>query len=139
MPRQTKGKLGAKLKVPGFDAERFLRLAGIPKKLVDYSPSTIIFAQGDSCNNVMYIQKGAVRLSVLSSAGKEAIVATLQAGDFLGEGALAGQSIRMATATAVAETSVIVVPKEEMIQLLHNNPGFSDRFIKYILSRNIRI
>jgi CRP-like cAMP-binding protein len=139
VPRPAREKLGTKPRVSGFDAESFLGSAGITKKLVDYSPSTTIFAQGDSCDSVMYIQRGAVRLSVLSHAGKEAIVAMLGPGDFLGEGALAGQSIRMGTATAVSETSVVVVPKEEMIQLLHNNPSFSDGFIRYMLSRNIRI
>jgi CRP-like cAMP-binding protein len=87
----------------------------------------------------MYIQKGTVRLSVLSHAGKEAIVGVLGPGDFIGEGALAGQPIRMGTATAVTATSVLIVPKKQMIQLLHDAPGFSDRFIEYMLQRNIRI
>jgi CRP-like cAMP-binding protein len=139
MPRPAREKLRTKAKASAFDAKLFLASAGITKKLVDYSPSTTIFAQGDSCDSVMYIQSGAVRLSVLSHAGKEAIVAMLGPGDFLGEGALAGQSIRMGTATAVSETSVVVVPKAEMIQLLHHNPSFSDGFIRYMLSRNIRI
>ena len=99
----------------------------------------MIFAQGDPSDAIMYIQKGAVRLSVLSHAGKEAIVGVLGPGDFLGEGALAGQPIRMGTATAVSATSLLVVPKEEMIRLLRDEPGFSDHFIGFMLSRNIRI
>jgi CRP/FNR family transcriptional regulator, cyclic AMP receptor protein len=139
MPRPRRERLATKPRISAFDPQTFLGSAGISKKLVDYSPSTVIFAQGDSCESVMYIQKGAVRLSVLSHGGKEAIVAMLGSGDFLGEGALAGQSVRMGTATVVSETSALVVPKEEMMQLLHNNPAFSDGFIKYMLSRNIRI
>ena len=125
--------------VPVFDAQAFLDSAGIAKKVAEYAPLAVIFAQGDPGDSVLYIQKGAVRLSVLSHAGKEAIVGMLGAGDFLGEGALAGQPIRMGTATAVSATSVLVVPKKQMIQLLHDAPGFSDRFIEYMLQRNIRI
>ena len=99
----------------------------------------MIFAQGDPSDSVMYIQKGAVRLSVLSRGGKEAIVAMLGRGDFLGEGALAGQRVRMATATAVSSTTVLVVPKKQMTQLLHDEAGFSNLFITFMLSRNIRI
>jgi len=132
-------KLVAKPILPVFDAQTFLDAAGITKAIVDYRPLAVIFAQGDPCDTVMYIQKGAVRLSVLSHAGKEAIVGMLGPGDFLGEGALAGQPVRMGTATAASPTSVLVVPKRQMIQLLHEESGFSDGFIEYMLSRNIRI
>jgi CRP-like cAMP-binding protein len=104
-----------------------------------YDRSAKIFAQGDLCDNVMYIQTGAVRLSVLSHSGKEAIVAMLGPGDFLGEGALAAQRVRMGTATAVAASKLLVVPKDQMARLLREAPGFSDRFIEYMLYRNIRI
>jgi len=124
---------------PTFEAQAFLDSGDITKKIVEYRRSVVIFAQGDPCESVMYIQKGAVRLSVLSHSGKEAIVAMLGPGDFLGEGALAGQRVRMGTATAVAATTVLVVPKQQMIRLLHEEPGFSDRFLEYMLSRNIRI
>jgi CRP-like cAMP-binding protein len=138
VPRPRK-KTRVQPPVPAFDAQAFLETAGITKKVAEYRPLAVIFAQGDPGESVMYIQKGAVRLSVLSHAGKEAIVGMLGTGDFLGEGALAGQPIRMGTATAVSSTSVLVVPKKQMIQLLHDAPGFSDRFIEYMLSRNIRI
>ena len=138
MPRPKK-KLATAPKHPSFDAQAFLDSSAITKKIAAYKPLDVIFSQGDTCDSVMYIQKGAVRLSVLSHAGKEAIVGMLGAGDFLGEGALAGQPIRMGTDTAVSATSVLVVPKTQMIQLLHDEPGFSDRFIEYMLSRNIRI
>ena len=126
-------------KKPAFDAQVFLESADVAKKIVEYRRTAVIFAQGDPCESVMYIQKGAVRLSVLSHSGKEAIVAMLGSGDFLGEGALAGQRVRMGTATAVAASTVLIVPKQQMIRLLHEEPGFSDRFLEYMLSRNIRI
>jgi CRP/FNR family transcriptional regulator, cyclic AMP receptor protein len=126
-------------KKPAFDAQVFLESADITKTIVEYDRSAVIFAQGDPCESVMYIQRGAVRLSVLSHSGKEAIVAMLGSGDFLGEGALAGQRVRMGTATAVAASTVLIVPKQQMIRLLHEEPGFSDRFLEYMLSRNIRI
>ena len=126
-------------KKPAFDAQVFLESADVAKKIVEYDRSAVIFTQGDTCESVMYIQKGAVRLSVLSHSGKEAIVAMLGSGDFLGEGALAGQRVRMGTATAVTASTVLIVPKQQMIRLLHEEPGFSDRFLEYMLSRNIRI
>ena len=126
-------------KKPAFDAQVFLESRDVAKKIVEYGPSAVIFAQGDPCESVMYIQKGAVRLSVMSHSGKEAIVAMLGFRDFLGEGALAGQRVRMGTATAVAASTVLVVPTQQMMRLLHEEPGFSDRFLEYMLSRNIRI
>jgi CRP-like cAMP-binding protein len=138
MPRRRK-KPAPKPVPATFDAEAFLETAGLSKKIAEFEPLAVIFAQGDPGDSVMYIQRGAVRLSVLSHAGKEAIVGVLGPGDFLGEGALAGQPIRMGTATAVSTTSVLVVPKKQMIQLLHEAPGFSNRFIEYMLQRNIRI
>ena len=138
MPRPRK-RPSPKPAPPRFDALSFLASAGISKKAAEYAPHAVIFAQGDAGDAVMYIHTGTVRLSVLSHAGKEAIVGVLGPGDFIGEGALAGQPIRMGTATAVAATSVLVVPKQQMIRLLHEAPGFSDRFIEYMLQRNIRI
>jgi CRP/FNR family cyclic AMP-dependent transcriptional regulator len=124
---------------PPFAAQAFLDSADISKTIVEYEGSATIFAQGDPGDSVMYIQAGAVRLSVLSHSGKEAIVAMLGPGDFLGEGALAAQRVRMGTATAVARSRILVVPKDEMVRLLREEPGFSDRFIEYMLYRNIRI
>jgi CRP-like cAMP-binding protein len=138
-PGKTPKRLRGPKKAPTFDAQAFFESAGVPKKTVEYRRAAVIFAQGDPCDSVMYIQKGAVRLSVLSHAGKEAIVAMLKSGDFLGEGALAGQRVRMGTATAVTAASILIVPKEQMMSLLHEQPVFSDRFIEYMLSRNIRI
>jgi CRP-like cAMP-binding protein len=122
-----------------FDAQRFLDSTGSAKKVVKYEPASIVFSQGDPALSVLYVQQGGVRLSVISETGKEAVVALFGAGDFFGEGCLAGQPVRMATATAIAETTVLVVEKRRMLQLLHDQSGFSDRFITHMLARNIRI
>jgi len=99
----------------------------------------VIFAQGDPCTSVLYVQSGGVKLSVLSGSGKEAVVALFGPGEFFGEGALAGQPVRIATATAVAPSEVLVVQKRAMVKLLHSQHTFSDRFIAHMLARNIRI
>jgi CRP/FNR family cyclic AMP-dependent transcriptional regulator len=122
-----------------FDAQRFLDSTGSAKKVAKYEPASIVFSQGDPALSVLYVQHGGVRLSVISETGKEAVVALLGPGDFFGEGCLAGQPLRMATATAIAETTVLVVEKRRMLQLLHDQSGFSDRFITHMLARNIRI
>jgi CRP/FNR family cyclic AMP-dependent transcriptional regulator len=112
---------------------------GVRLQRVDHQPAIKIFAQGDPATSVMYIDKGAVRLSVLSHAGKEAVVALLEAGHFFGEGCLAGQLHRMATATAIAASTIFVVEKTEMVRQLHAAPAFADRFLTHMLTRNIRI
>jgi CRP/FNR family transcriptional regulator, cyclic AMP receptor protein len=112
---------------------------GVRLQRVDHEPATEIFAQGDPATSVMFVEKGAVRLSVLSHAGKEAVVALLEAGQFFGEGCLAGQPHRMATATAVAPSTILAVEKSEMIRQLHAAPEFADRFLTHMLTRNIRI
>ena len=109
------------------------------KKVVDYRPAAIIYSQGDPSGTVLYIQQGRVKLSVLSQDGKEAIVGVLSAGDFVGEGALAGQPVRLATATAMTTTRIRVIPKKQMIRLLHRQRGMSDRFIAHMLARNTRL
>jgi len=122
-----------------FDAHAFLESAGLGKRVVSYDRSDVIFSQGDPCNSVMYLRSGGIQLSVLSHAGKEAIVATLGPGDFLGEGALAGHPIRLETASATMATTVLVVPKKQMIRLLHSHHALSDRFIAHMLVRNARL
>lgn len=124
---------------PAFDADAFLRSAGVGKTIGTYQPTDVIFSQGDASDSVLYIQTGAVKLSVLSHGGKEAVVAMLGPGDFFGERALAGHPVRLEVATALTETTVLIVPKKQMIRLLHNQHAFSDRFITYMLARNIRI
>lgn len=123
----------------GFDAQAFLESAGVARKIVEFPRKTIIFAQGVPAKTVMYIQQGGVKLCVVNEAGKEAVVATLGPGDFFGEGCLAGQAKRMGSAIAITPTTALVIDKTEMIRVLHTEHAFSDRFISYMLSRNIRI
>src|SRR3979411_3070291 len=122
-----------------FDAQTFLDSAGVARGVVEYRRSQRIYSQGDAAKSVMYVQEGSVKLSVVNETGKEAVVAILGPGDFLGEGCLAGQSICMATATTIAPTTVLVIEKNEMIRVLHKEHEFSDRFIAYMLARNIRV
>jgi len=123
----------------GFDVASYLEAAGGARDVVQYRRGAMIFSQGDPSQDVRYLRKGTIKLSVISSLGREAVVAMLGPGDFFGEGALAGQSIRIETATAVSAASVLVIPKDTMARLLHEEPTFSDRFISYMLARNIRI
>ena len=122
-----------------FDVQAYLDSAGMSRRVVEYLRAQVIFSQGDPCDSVMYIQAGAARLSVISKTGKEAVVAMVGPGDFLGEGALSGQPVRLATATAMGPTTLLVIPKEEMVRLLHEEHALSDRFIAYLLSRNTRV
>jgi len=124
---------------PAFDVQAFLKSAGVSPRTVRFATGAVIFAQGAQANSVFYAQTGGVKLSVLSSAGKEAVVAMLGPGDFLGEGCLAGQPVRMATATAVVRTALLRIPQRDMVRMLHDHPEFSDRFIAHMLTRNIRI
>ena len=123
----------------GFDVSAYLQSAGPARRVVKYRRGEVIYAQGDAGNDIGYLQKGAVKLSVLSRVGREAVGAMLVPGDYFGEGALAGQSVRIGTATAAVASSVLIIEKDAMIQLLHNEPAFSDRFISYMLTRNMRI
>jgi CRP/FNR family transcriptional regulator, cyclic AMP receptor protein len=128
-----------KPKPNGFNAQTFLDSAGIARKIVEYRRSEAIFTQGDACDHVLYIQKGGVKLSVLSKAGREAVVAMLSPGEFFGEGCLAGQPVRMGSATATMDSTVLLVDKDQMVRLLHRQHALSDRFIAHMLARNIRI
>ena len=122
-----------------FDPEAYLASAGVERKVRDYKKGDAVFSQGDPCRHVFYIQKGGVKLSVVSETGQEAIIAMLSAGDFFGEGCLAGQSVRMGSATATTASTILSVRKEAMGRVLHEEHAFSDRFIKHMLARNIRI
>ena len=113
--------------------------AGVRTERLDYGAGTTIFAQGDPANSVMYIDDGAVQLSVLSHAGKEAVIAVLDVGHFFGEGCLASQPRRMATATAMTDSTIIKVGKQDMVRHLHSRPAFADKFLTHMLTRNIRI
>ena len=124
---------------PPFNAQAFLDSAGVAKTVVQFERGDGIFTQGDACEHVMYVRSGGVKLSVLSKTGKEAVVAMLGPGDFFGEGCLAGQQVRMGTATAVSSSAILMVGKTEMVRVLHNQHAMSDRFIAHMLARNIRI
>jgi CRP-like cAMP-binding protein len=122
-----------------FDAQAFLDSAGVARRVVEYRRSQKIYSQGDPAKSVMYVQKGGVKLSVVNETGKEAVMAILGQGDFLGEGCLTGQSTCMATATTIAPTTVLIIEKNEMIRVLHEEHEFSDRFIAYMLARNAQV
>jgi len=122
-----------------FDVQAFLDSSGIARKIVEYRRADVIFSQGDPCESVMYIQKGGVKLSVLSKTGREAVVAMLGPGDFFGEGCLAGQPVRMGSATAITGSTILVINKDQMVRLLHKQHALSDRFISHMLTRNLRI
>ena len=105
---------------------------------MEFGRAEVIFSQGDSCEHVLYIQSGSVKLSVLSATGREAVVAMLGPGDFFGEGCLAGQPVRMGSATATTNSTILLVDKDQMVRLLHQQHALSDRFIAHMLARNIR-
>jgi CRP/FNR family cyclic AMP-dependent transcriptional regulator len=116
-----------------------LNWTGVPNQRVTYDAGDVIFAQGEPATTVLYVDQGAVRLSVLSHAGKEAVIAVLEGGHFFGEGCLAGQAHRMSTATAMAPCSILTVEREEMSRQLRGYPQFASQFLTHMLTRNIRI
>jgi CRP/FNR family transcriptional regulator, cyclic AMP receptor protein len=122
-----------------FNVQAFLDSSGIARKIAEYRRDEVIFTQGDPCEHVLYIQKGGVKLSVLSTSGREAVVAMLGPSEFFGEGCLAGQPVRMGSATATTDSTILLVDKDQMVRLLHKQHALSDRFIAHMLARNIRI
>jgi CRP-like cAMP-binding protein len=123
----------------GFNAEAFLKSSGIARRVAQYGQGDAVFTQGDPCTHVLYVQAGGIKLSVLSKSGREAVVALLSPGDFFGEGSLAGQPFRMGSATATTPSTILMIDKAEMVDLLHQQHAMSDRFISHLLARNIRI
>jgi len=132
-------RTNGKKTIASFDAEDFLNSAGVARTIKEFGRKETLFSQGDPCKNMMYIQKGGVKISVVSKMGREAVVGLLGAGDFLGEGGLAGQPMRMATATAATPVTALLIDNEEMFRVLHAESAFSDRFITFMLQRNVRI
>jgi CRP/FNR family cyclic AMP-dependent transcriptional regulator len=122
-----------------FDAQAFLDSAGVLRKVKEFKKAEPIYTQGDAASSVVYLQSGGVKLTVVNEVGKEAVVAILGPGDFFGEGSLAGQPLRIGTATAISPTTALVIEKREMFKVLHAEHGLSDLFIKFMLARNIRI
>jgi CRP/FNR family cyclic AMP-dependent transcriptional regulator len=123
----------------GFNAQAFLDSAGVTRKIKQVERAEVFYSQGEAAKNVMYLQEGGVKLTVVNGAGKEAVVAILGPGDFFGEGCLAGQSVRMGTATAITTSTVHVIEKSEMLEVLHEQHALSDQFIAFMLARNIRV
>jgi CRP-like cAMP-binding protein len=132
-PRPLRGPLAP------FDVQAFVDSAGLSRRPVRYSRASVVFAQGGAADSVFYIQTGGVKLSVVSESGKEAIVAMLAPGDFFGEGCLAGQPLRIGTATALVPTTVLRIQKAVMMRSLHEHPALADRFIAHLLVRNMEI
>src|SRR5271167_4051740 len=122
-----------------FNPQVFLDTSGVSRRVEEFHRGESIFSQGDAAETVMYIQKGGVKFSVVNGSGKEAVVAMFGPTDFFGEGCMAGQALRMATATAIAPTILLVINKNEMLRVLHEEHDLSDRFIGYMLAHNIRV
>jgi CRP/FNR family transcriptional regulator, cyclic AMP receptor protein len=123
----------------GFDPNAFLTRVGSGKTKRQYRSKQVVFFQGDNADAVFYIQSGKVKLTVVSTRGKEAVIGVLEQGSFFGEGCLAGQPLRMSTASAMQSSSIMRVGKTNMVDLLHREPEFAELFTAYILSRNVRI
>jgi CRP-like cAMP-binding protein len=116
-----------------------LETAGVRRSIANYRKGQTIFSQGDDCTTVLYLQQGTVKLTIVSPAGKEAVIAILYPGDFFGEGCIAGQPRRVARAVAVQPASVLAINKKEMLRVIHEEHEFCDRFISHMLKRNVRI
>lgn len=121
-----------------FDPKKFLATIGTGRKVVAFSRKQKIFSQGDAADSVFYVQQGKVRLSVVSKIGKEASLGILGEGDFFGEGGLAGQALRMGSATAMTDCEMLRIDKKAMMLALHREHKLSDLFVAYLLARNIR-
>ena len=138
--------LGIKMKktaksngIKAFDPQVFLDTSGVARKMAEFRRGESIYSQGEAAESVMYVQKGGVKFSVVNGSGKEAVVAMFGPNDFFGEGCMAGQSVRMGTATAVTPTTVLIIDKNELLRVLHAEHELSDYFITYMLSHNIRV
>jgi CRP-like cAMP-binding protein len=129
----------ARRQAPALDVKAFLARIGTRQSIATYQRKQVIFAQGDPADAVFYVEKGQVKLTVVSIRGKSAVVAMLGSGDFLGEGRLAGQPLRMATAVAMTETSAVRIDRRAMIGLLREKSPFSGSFLTFLLARNVRI
>ena len=134
-----KAKKSLVFKEPAFDAKAFLDSSGVARRILEFRRGETIYRQGDPGRSVMYIQNGGVKLSVVSASGKEAVVAVIGPGDFFGEGCLAAQPLRISSATAIVPTHVLMIEKKEMLRVLREEHELADRFITFMLARNVRI
>jgi CRP/FNR family cyclic AMP-dependent transcriptional regulator len=136
----TKNSAARARKIPPFDPEAFLEGTGVGRTLVDLKKNQVLFSQGDPADAVFYLQKGNLKLTVVSQRGKEATVALLDAGNFVGESCVAAaERIRMVTATGLTRCSLIRIEREEMVRVLHEEHAFADVFVTFLLARNARI
>jgi CRP-like cAMP-binding protein len=124
---------------PSFDPKSFLAMVGEGRSLGTYRKGQIVFSQGDRADEVFYIQKGKVKVTVISEQGKEAVVAILAAGEFFGEGCLAGQAQRIATVAAMTESVIVRLEKQSIVRVIHREPAFAEMFIAHLLGRTIRV
>jgi CRP/FNR family cyclic AMP-dependent transcriptional regulator len=122
-----------------FDPKAFLAIVGDGKTILEFHKEQIVFAQGDAADTVFYIQKGRVKVVVISEQGKEAVVGIFGPGQFFGEGCMNGHSLRIATTTAIEDCLITAITKTAMLAVLHNQPTFSEMFMAYLLTRNSRI
>ena len=122
-----------------FDPQFFLDTAGVARKVTEFRRGESVYSQGEAADSVMYVQKGGVKFTVVNGSGKEAVVAMFGPSDFFGEGCMAGQSVRMGTATAITPTTILVIDKNELLRVLHEEHELSDRFISYMPAHNIRV
>src|SRR6267154_272183 len=135
----TLKKLEKNGKAGSFDPQAFLDTAGVARKIAEFRRGESIYSQGEAAESVMYVQKGGVKFSVVNGSGKEAVVAMFGPSDFFGEGCMAGQAVRMGTATAVTPTTILIIDKNELLRVLHAEHQLSDYFITYMLAHNIRV
>ena len=128
------------LEKPGFDAAAFLASAGLGRRIIELAPKDAFFSQGDSADAIYYLQKGRAKITVVSVAGKEATIALISSGEFVGETALAAvPGLRLSTATAITPCTALKISRDEMIRVMHEEHSFSDLFLKFMLERSMRI
>src|SRR6185436_14468027 len=137
--KRARMRRSAKAAKISFDPLAFLAKVGTGKTILKLSKSETVFVQGESADAVFYIQKGKIKLTVISKQGKEAVVAIIEAGQFFGEGCLNGHPLRVATTTAIEDCVITRITKTAMTALLHDEPKFSELFMAYLLTRNSRI
>src|SRR6201747_177100 len=137
--RGTKPEMANKSTQITFDPKAFLAVGGDGKTIVEFHKEQIVFSQGDAADTIFYIQRGRVKVVVISEQGKEAVVGIFGPGQFFGEGCMNGHSVRIATTTAMEDSLVTAITKTAMLATLHNEPKFSEMFMAYLLTRNSRI
>jgi CRP-like cAMP-binding protein len=128
------------LEKPRFDADAFLANAGLGRRVIEFAAKQALFSQGDPADAVFYLQQGRAKITVVSASGKEATIALISAGDFVGEGALvAGAGLRLSTATAITACTALKIGRDEMIRVMHEENSFSELFLKFLLDHSMRI